>query len=161
DKTPPATPSGVTVTAIDASSQLEVRWSVVTMDVEGHVDSSGLTGYNVYRFGAENAPFASGTQIGSTIPQPTVGTLLVTTLDSSPNLRTQYGEKTWWYRVRAIDAAGNLGAYSAAVGGHLKDITPPDPPKSVSADGFDDYIEVQWAPNTEPDLDHYQVYRSY
>jgi hypothetical protein len=161
DTTAPAAPSGVTVTALDPQSRIEIRWGVVTLDVEGHADPSGVSGYNVYRFDAENAPFTSGVQIGSTLPQPAAGTVVGTTIDSSGNLRPAYGEKTFWYRVRAVDAGGNLSAYSAAVGGHLKDITPPAPPKNVAADGFDDYIEVRWAPSAEPDLDHYQVYRSY
>jgi hypothetical protein len=161
DKTPPATPSGLTVTALDPQSQIEVRWSVSTLDVEGHADSSGVTGYNVFRYDAENAPLSSGTQIGAIVPQPGPGTQLATAIDTSGTLRPQYGEKTYWYRVQAIDGSGNRSAYSAAVGAHLKDITPPDPPKRVAAEGFDTYIQVQWAANTEPDLDHYGIFRSY
>jgi len=161
DKTAPATPSGVTVTALDPQSQIEVRWTTSTVDVEGHVDSSGVTGYTVFRYEAENAPFTSGVQIGGLVPQPGAGVQLAMAVDSSANLRPQYGEKTYWYRVRAVDASGNTSAHSAAVGGHLKDITPPDPPKNLAAEGFDTYIELKWSPNTEPDLDHYQIFRSY
>jgi hypothetical protein len=161
DTTPPATPSGLIVTALDPQSQLEARWSVSTLDVEGHVDSSGVVGYNVFRYDTENAPLSSGTQIGGLIPQPGPGTQLVTAIDASSNLRPQYGEKTYWYRVQAIDGSNNRSGYSAAVGAHLKDITPPDPPRNVAAEGFDTYIQVQWAANTEPDLDHYGVFRSY
>jgi len=161
DKTPPATPSGVTVTALDPQSQIEVRWTTSAVDAEGHADSSGVTGYTVFRYDAENAPLASGVQIGGVVPQPGPGVQTAVALDSSPNLRPPYGEKTYWYRVRAADANGNISGYSAAVGGHLKDITPPDPPKNLAAEGFDTYIELKWFPNTEPDLDHYQIFRSY
>jgi chitodextrinase len=161
DKTPPATPSGVIVTALDPLSELQIGWTSSTVDTEGHVDSSGVTGYTVFRYDAENAPLTSGVQIGGVVPQPGLGVQLATAIDNSPNLRPQYGEKTYWYRVRAVDANGNASAYSAAVGGHLKDITPPDPPKNLSAEGFNDYIELKWSPNTEPDLDHYQIFRSY
>ena len=161
DKTAPATPSGLTVTALDPQSQLQIRWTTSTVDTEGHADSSGVTGYTVFRYEAENAPFTSGLQIGGVVALPGPGVQLATAVDTSSNLRPQFGEKTYWYRVRAIDANGNTSAYSAAVGGHLKDITPPDPPKNLTAEGFDDYIELQWSPNTEPDLDHYQVFRSY
>jgi hypothetical protein len=152
---------GVTVTALDAQSQIEVRWTASNIDVEGHQDTSGVTGYKVFRYDAENAPVASGTQIGGTVPQPGAGVSLATAIDASPNLRPAYGEKTFWYRVQAIDANGNISAYSAAVGGHLKDITPPAPPKNLKAEGFDTYIQLNWSPNNEPDLDHYQVFRSY
>jgi chitodextrinase len=161
DKTAPATPSGVTVTALEPQSQIQVRWTTSPLDVEGHVDSSGVTGYTVFRYDAENASLTGGVQIGGLVPQPSSSIQLATTVDSSANLRPQYGEKTYWYRVRAVDAKGNVGAYSAAVGGHLKDITPPDPPKNLAAEGFDTYIELKWSPNTEPDLDHYQIFRSY
>jgi fibronectin type 3 domain-containing protein len=161
DNTAPATPSGVTVTALDPLSQLQVGWTTSTVDVEGHVDSSGVTGYTVFRYEVENAPLTSGVQIGGVVPQPGPGVQLAAAIDSSANLRPQYGEKTYWYRVRAVDAKGNASAYSAAVGGHLKDITPPDPPKNLAAEGFDTYIELKWSPNTEPDLDHYEIFRSY
>jgi hypothetical protein len=161
DKTAPATPSGVTVTALDEQSQLEVRWTTSSMDVEGHLDASGVNGYKVFRYDAENAPVASGTQIGGVIPQPATSISLAAAVDSSPNLRPPFGEKTFWYRVQAIDNNGNVSAYSAAVGGHLKDITPPAPPTNLAAEGFDNYIQLKWSPNTEPDLDHYQVFRSY
>jgi hypothetical protein len=161
DKTPPATPMGVTVTALDAQSQIEIRWTASNMDVEGHPDASGVAGYKVFRYEAENAPVASGSQIGGTVPQPGVGVSLATAIDTSPNLRPAYGEKTYWYRIQALDASGNVSAYSAAVGGHLKDITPPLPAKNLSAEGFDTYIQLKWSPNTEPDLDHYQIFRSY
>src|SRR5262249_49731806 len=149
------------VTALDPQSELQVRWTTATVDTEGHQDSSGVTGYTVFRYDAENAPLASGLQIGSVVPQPGTGVLFATAIDNSANLRPPYGEKTFWYRVRAADANGNTSGYSAAVGGHLKDITPPDPPKNLAAEGFDDYIELKWSPNTEPDFDHYQIFRSY
>jgi hypothetical protein len=161
DKTAPATPSGLAVTPLEPQSQIEVRWTTSTLDVEGHADSSGVTGYQAYRYDAENAPLSSGTAIGGIVPQPGAGVNFAVAVDTSGNLRPQYGEKTYWYRVRAIDGSGNQSAYSAAVGGHLKDITPPDPPKNLTADGADTYIQLQWTPNTEPDLDHYQVFRSY
>jgi len=161
DSTPPTTPSGVTVTALDPQNQIQVRWTASTLDVDGHVDSSGVTGYTVFRYDAENALLASGVQIGGVVPQPGPSVQAASVVDSSANLRPQYGEKTYWYRVRAVDAKGNTSAYSAAVGGHLKDITPPDPPKNLTAEGFDTYIELKWSANTEQDLDHYEIFRSY
>jgi hypothetical protein len=160
DSTPPATPAQVTATAIDPQQAIEVRWTVVTMDIAGHVDSSGVVGYRLFRFNSQNDPLSSGVPIGSTIPSPPAGTTFVTGIDSSSNLMPPYGEQTFWYRVQAIDGAGNLSGMSSATGAHLKDVTPPAPPRGVAAAGFDTYIQLTWTPNTEPDLNGYDVYRS-
>ncbi|HEY3204793.1 MAG TPA: hypothetical protein VGL03_14175 [Thermoanaerobaculia bacterium] len=160
DKTPPAAPSGVSVKAVDSQNRLEVRWNIVQSDVEGHEESSPIAGYRLFRYDAENAPLPTGTQIGGVIPPPAPGITDMTASDNASILRPPFGEQTFWYRVEAFDSSGNVGARSAAAGGHLKDITPPAPPKNVAAEGFDDFIRVTWAPNTEPDLDGYQIYRS-
>jgi hypothetical protein len=160
DKTPPAAPSGISVKAVDTQNRLEVRWNIVQSDIEGHQESSAISGYRLFRYDAENAPLPMGTQIGGVIPPPAAGITDMTASDNAALLRPPFGEQTFWYRVEAFDAGGNTSARSAAAGGHLKDITPPAPPKGIAAEGFDDFIRVTWAPNTEPDLDGYQIYRS-
>jgi hypothetical protein len=160
DKTPPAAPSGVSVKAVDSQNRLEVRWNIVQSDVEGHQESSPIGGYRIFRYDAENAPLLSGLQIGGVIAPPAPGITDVAASDNASLLRPPFGEQTFWYRVEVFDGAGNVSARSAAAGGHLKDITPPAPPKHVDAEGFDDFIRVTWAANTEPDLDGYQIYRS-
>jgi hypothetical protein len=160
DRTAPAAPAGMSVTAVDSEHRLEVRWNVVEHDVEGHVESAAMAGYRVFRYESENAPPGSGVQVGGLIPSPPPGQGFVLTSDNAPLLRPPFGEKTYWYRVEAVDVAGNVSARSAALGGHLADITPPAPPKGVTAEGFDEFIRVRWVPNTEPDLDGYQIYRS-
>jgi hypothetical protein len=119
-----------------------------------------MAGYRLFRYESQNAPLATGVQIGALVASPPLGQPFVVASDSAPLLRPPFGEKTFWYRVEAMDAAGNVSARSAAVGGHLADITPPAPPAGVTAEGFDDFIRVRWDPNTEPDLDGYQIYRS-
>lgn len=161
DSTPPATPIEVAVTPLEPQSQIEIRWTTSTVDVEGHADSSHVTGYQAFRYDSENAPLSSGIAIGGVVPQPGPGVTLAVSRDTTANLRPPFGEKTHWYRVRAIDGSGNRSAYSAAIGGHLDDITPPAPPKNLAAVGADDLIGLQWSPNVEPDLDHYEVFRSY
>jgi fibronectin type 3 domain-containing protein len=160
DKTPPAAPSGVSVRAVDPENRLEVRWNIVEFDTDGHVESSAIAGYKLYRYDSENAPLASGTQIGGVIPPPAPGSTYMTASDISSGLRPPFGEKTYWYRAEVSDAAGNTSARSMSAGGHLKDITPPAPPKGLTAEGFDDFIRLRWNANTEPDLDGYQIYRS-
>ncbi len=160
DKTPPAAPSGVSVKAVDSQNRLEVRWNIVQSDIEGHQESSPIAGYRLFRYDAENAPLTAGTQIGGVIAPPAPGITDMTASDNAALLRPPFGEQTFWYRVETFDGSGNVSARSAAAGGHLKDITPPAPPKNVSAEGFDDFIRVTWAANSEPDLDGYQIYRS-
>jgi chitodextrinase len=160
DKTPPMAPNGLSITPIDSQNRLEVRWNVANLDTDGHVESAPIAGYRLYRYESENTPLGSGTQIGAVIPSPPAGQTFITASDNDPILRPQFGEKTFWYRVEATDASGNVGARSAAIGGHLKDITPPAPPKGIAAEGFDDFIVVRWNANTEPDVDGYLIYRT-
>ncbi len=160
DKTPPAAPSSVSVTAVDSQNRLEVRWNVVQSDIDGHEESSPIAGYRLFRYETENAPLPTGIQIGGVIPPPASGITDMAASDNAAILRPPFGEQTFWYRVEAFDGSGNVSSRSAAAGGHLKDITPPAPPKDVAAKGFDDFIRITWAANTEPDLDGYQIYRS-
>ena len=160
DTTPPAAPSGVTVTAVNAENRLEARWNIVEYDVEGHRETEALVGYRLFRYESQNVDPAAGIQIGALILPPAAGQTFVVISDSDPGLRPPFGEKTFWYRVEVQDAAGNVSARSAAISGHLDDIAPPAPPKNVVAEGFDDFIQLRWTANTEPDLDGYQIYRS-
>jgi fibronectin type 3 domain-containing protein len=161
DKTPPMVPSGITVTSDDPASSLQIKWTKVNRDVQNHVEIPPVSGYKVYRYESPGDPTTGATQVGGLIPHPAnPGITEVTFTDSDPILRPPYGEKTFWYRVEAVDAANNAGSRSAAAGGNLKDITPPSPPKNVDAEGFDDYILVSWDLNSEPDMDGYMIYRS-
>lgn len=160
DTTPPAAPSALRVTVVNTENRIEVDWNVVEFDVEGHAESAPMAGYRLFRYESENADPASGVQIGGMIASPAAGGTVVAGSDSDAILRPPFGEKTFWYRVEARDAAGNVSARSAAVAGHLADITPPAPPQGLAAEGFDTFIRLRWKMNTEPDLDSYQVYRS-
>jgi PKD repeat protein len=89
DITPPSAPSGVTATA-SGSSSINLSWTAST-------DNVGVTGYRVERCtGANCATFAQiATPAGTTF--------------SNTGLA---GSTSYSYRVRAVDAAGNLSAYS-------------------------------------------------
>lgn len=92
DTTPPSAPAGLTATAA-FSSQINLTWSAST-------DNVGVTGYRVeYCQGAGCANF---TQIAA-LTSTTLGSLGL-----APG--TSYS-----YRVRAVDAAGNLSDYSSVV----------------------------------------------
>ncbi len=160
DATPPAAPSGVVVIPDDALGKIEVKWEKVSRDVFGHKEIPPVKGYRVFRRGVQDGPDATPVLISGLIPQPGSGKTTVQFFDADPNLRPPFGEKEFWYEIECEDQKGNVGARSAAISGHLKDIKPPQPPVGVMADGFDDHITVSWMPNGEPDLDGYLIYRS-
>ncbi len=161
DKTVPLSPVDVRVVADDVSSALEIFWLKVETDINNHPEALGMSGYRVYRYEDTGDPDTGATPVGGLISHPTnPGIIEVSVTDSAPILRPLYGEKTYWYRVEAIDTASNVSARSAAAGGHLKDITAPSSPTNVAAMGFDDFIRVTWKLNNEPDMDGYSIYRS-
>lgn len=68
---------------------------------------------------------------------------------------------TYYYVVRARDAAGNLSdASNIASATATSDTTPPAAPTGLSAVAGDAQVTLDWNDSTEPDLDHYVVYRS-
>jgi fibronectin type 3 domain-containing protein/chitodextrinase len=157
DSTAPSTPQSVRVSANNATDELEIEWTAVAEDVEGRVEVQGLRGYEVLRYRTPNDR-DSGTPI-ATVPHPANRTL-VDTVDADPTLRSQYGEKTFYYRIRTVDAAGNESALSATGSGYLEDVTPPSPPTNVTPEGADSSITIEWDPVSAPDRDEYVVYRS-
>ena len=92
DTTPPTAPSNLTATPA-SSSQINLSWTAST-------DNVGVTSYLVERC------TGTGCSTYTQIAAPTTTTFS----DSSLAAGTAYG-----YRVRAIDAAGNLSSYSNTV----------------------------------------------
>src|SRR5262249_27953357 len=89
DTTPPSAPSNLTATAV-SSTQINLSWTAAT-------DNVGVTGYQLERCqGASCSTFAL-------IASPTTTTFS----DTGATAGTSYS-----YRVRAQDAATNLGPYS-------------------------------------------------
>ncbi|MFB6817588.1 fibronectin type III domain-containing protein [Streptomyces sp. NPDC056347] len=116
DKTAPAAPVGVTATYDGSGARLS--WPPV----------SGASSYEVQRSLAPKGPFSS-------IAAPTRSTVLT---DADAAVGT-----TYYYRVRALDVAGNASPYSVPV---QLDVTEPKPlpPTSVSANGRVDRSTVGW-----------------
>ena len=79
---------------------------------------------------------------------------------ASTRLRSGCGEKTFYYRVEAIDVAGNVSQRSVAVGNALKDTLKPPPPKGTSAEGFETFIRVKWLIEEYCDTNVYLIYRA-
>jgi hypothetical protein len=156
DETPPAVPYGIAVEAYPDG--LQPRWYQVTHDGKGHVELSGVQGYKIYRF--ENADsLADSVLIKSLLPD-TLGAFPYFK-DTSPAIFSAYGEKTYWYRVRCIDNAGNISGLSPSAGNNLPDTTPPNPPRNLKAESHADHIALGWEkPNpVPPDLAGYNIYR--
>ena len=160
DLTAPAVPGGVAVAADDGNGAIEVRWDKVEHDIDGHIEDPEVKGYRVFRRGVKGGPDEKPVQVSGFINQPGVKQRLLLFTDSDKALRPQYGEKEFFYEIECEDSVGHKSSYSAAVGGHLKDITAPGSPQGLAAEGFDDHIRLEWTPNPEPDMDGYLVYRS-
>ena len=112
DTTPPARPASLTATAVSAG-EVDLSWPAAT-------DNVGVTGYLVERCtGAGCSSFAQ-------VATPTATSYKDTAVDAG----TAYG-----YRVRATDAAGNLGSYSATATATTP--APTGPSGLVAAFGFD------------------------
>ncbi len=162
DSTAPSVPLDITTVADNIAGSVTIRWTQVVKNISGHwerPDSS--VRYKLYRFTSSENP--------DSIPSVMLGANIITkkglhardTVDADPNLRAIYGNRTWWYRLRSVDMAGNISQWSTASSAIIKDITPPSITKNVSTKGYEDYIAVKWKPNTEPDMASYVIYRSY
>lgn len=95
DTTPPSAPTGLTLNA--AAGKLTLSWTAST-------DNVGVTGYQIWRASSAAGPFAQIATSTST-----------TYLDSGLPRRT-----TFYYYVKAVDAAGNVSAASATASGRTK-----------------------------------------
>ena len=130
DTQAPAAPTGLTATAV-SSSQINLSWTAST-------DNVGVTGYLVERCqGASCSTFAQ-------IATPTTTSYSDTGLTAS----TSYS-----YRVRAKDAANNLGSYSSTASATTQaagDVVAPSAPSNllvVAASSSE--IDLAWTASTD------------
>ncbi len=123
DTTAPSVPSGVS-TSVTGSS-VAVSWTAST-------DNVGVTGYDVYRGTTSGFTANAASRIG----QPTA--------TSFTNSGVAAG--TWYYRVAARDAAGNVSAASAAEAATVT--APPAEPVTVQVAPDDDAMVFQAIPTT-------------
>jgi len=129
DTTPPSAPSALTATAA-GTTQINLAWTASTDDI-------GVTGYRVERCqGAGCTTFAQ-------IATPTTASFSDTGLAAG----TSYS-----YQVRAVDAAGNLSAYSntATAVTPAPDLTPPPAPAGLTAAAASaTQINLGWTASTD------------
>lgn len=160
DSTAPSVPLDLSTTTDDVAGHVTVKWQQVVKDINGHWEYPDSTvRYKLYRFTSTDNPITTpSTYLGEF---PTIGGLKYRDrTDTDPSLRSAFGNKTWWYRLRAVDQATNISQWSSAVSAIVKDITKPDVVKNLETKGFEEYISVKWNPNSEPDIASYMVYRS-
>ncbi len=136
--TPPPTPRGVTAVHGQGTAVV-VSWQPVVLD--------DLMGYRVYR-GPDPDHLE---QANSSLVSKSTATFTDTITTAGT---------TYYYTVTAVDTALNESKNSDPVKTTAPDPNPPSPPGSVFAHGEDDRILVSWAPNHEPDLAGYRLYRS-
>ncbi len=138
DATPPTAPTGLTAGA--AGTTINLSWTAAT-------DNVGVVRYNVHR----------GTTTGFTpsaanrIAQPT-GT---TYSDSG------LGPGTYFYKVTAEDAAGNVGPVSNTASATVADTIPPSVTTGLAATGGAGQAVLGWNPATDNvGVVRYNVHRS-
>lgn len=135
DLVPPAEVTGTVVTADTARVKLD--WANST--------DADLAGYHVYR---------------ATSPDGTY-----TRLTAKPRLASYYLDTTApaglrsYYRITAVDKAGNESAPVAATGVR-KDGTAPTAVRTLTGSRAEEGVVLDWADNTEADLAGYVVSRA-
>ncbi|MFA5423480.1 MAG: glycoside hydrolase family 30 beta sandwich domain-containing protein, partial [Phycisphaerae bacterium] len=135
DTTAPAAPTGLSATAGDGTVSL--NW-----DDNGETD---LAGYNVKRSTTQGSGYSS------------IATDVATS-DYTDNTVTN--GTTYYYVVTAVDESDNESGNSDEDSATPIDTTAPAAPANLSTSGSDGFVSLDWADNTEPDLDGYNVYRS-
>ena len=137
DTTAPTVPAGLTATTV-SSSQINLSWSAST-------DSTGVTGYRIYR---------GGTQIATSVTTSYSNTTL------TPS--TAYS-----YTISAYDAAGNVSAQSASASATTQaaaapDTTAPTTPTNLSATPISStQINLSWTASTDAvGVTGYRIYRN-
>ncbi len=128
DTTRPSTVRSMTV-ALGAGDEVVIAWDAATDDV-------GVIGYDVYRATSAAGPFD-----------------LLARADGTVYTDTGVAADTYWYYVRAVDGAGNVGwrngSRSIVVPG-AGDVERPSTPRGLQVDGVGaDSVELSWTPSTD------------
>ena len=158
DSTPPAVPRDILLTADDVTGQVTIHWERVRFDEQGHRDS--VSAYRIYRYTSAEDPNTTPSVFLGAVAPPIGSLHAKDTIDKDPALRGAFGDRTWWYRIKAVDLAGNASQFSTAFSVTVKDVTAPDLVHGLAAEGQEASIDLTWMLNSEPDIAGYAVYRS-
>lgn len=143
DSVAPTTPGNLTATADTVAKAIKLAWTAST-------DNVAVTGYQITRTDvATNASVTfTSTSVAYTDSSVTVGT-------------------TYKYKVRAVDAAGNLSAYSTEVSGIVpnsgggEDTIAPSAPTGVVATPGSSSVSLSWSASTDNvGVVGYEIYRN-
>ncbi len=126
DTTAPSAPAGLAGTV--AGATVNLSWTASTDDV-------GVVRYNVHRGTSSGFTPSAANRIG----QPT------TTSFSDTGLAIG----TYYYKVTAEDAAGNVGAESNQATATVADATPPSAPGTVTAGVAGSTVNLSWTAATD------------
>ncbi|MGI9111088.1 MAG: LamG-like jellyroll fold domain-containing protein, partial [Gaiellaceae bacterium] len=139
DSTSPSAPG--TLAAIGGLGQVSLSWGAAADDV-------GVTRYNVHRSATSGFTPSTANRIG----QP-AGTSYV---DSG------LAAGSYFYKVTAEDAAGNVGPAGNEAGGTATaDTTPPSAPSNLSAAGGAGQVALSWTAATDAGgISRYNLHRS-
>lgn len=136
DPDPPSAPAGLQA-SMQSQSVVQLSWLPAT-------DNVGVKGYRVAR--------------------STDGTTYRTVADVTGTSATDAGLtalSTYWYRVEAYDAGGNVSTPSAPVVVQVPDMTPPSAPSGLTVAGRGPgTIDLAWSAATDNvGVDRYRVFR--
>ncbi|MGY6757717.1 fibronectin type III domain-containing protein [Klenkia terrae] len=87
------------------------------------------------------------------------GLLLATVTGTSYADTGLTNDRTYAYRLAAVDTHGNDSVATAVVPATPTDLTPPAPPTGLAVARGDGQVVLTWTANTEPDLATYRVLR--
>src|SRR5207342_3335138 len=138
DTSPPTAPSGLSATVVGTTVNLS--WAASS-------DNVGILRYNLYR--GTSAGFTPS--LANRIAQPS------TTLYSDIGLAAG----TYYYKLTAEDAAGNVSGLSNEASALIPDTTPPSAPANLSATGGAGQASLSWSAATDNiAVTRYDLYRS-
>jgi fibronectin type 3 domain-containing protein len=136
DLTPPLPP-------LDLSAKIEEGKALLSWSANKEAD---LKGYNIYRSLSAEKDFLK------------INPALISENKFSDSQIKQ--NLLYWYRLAAVDNAGNESDYSGAVSVLIEDKNPPLLPYGLKAEAEEGKIILQWSANSEPDLLGYRLYRA-
>ncbi|MFE1963354.1 PA14 domain-containing protein [Streptomyces sp. NPDC059479] len=131
DRTAPAVPAGLTAAA--ETDGLLIGWRGVT----------GAVSYRVYRAVKADGVFAEAGTTNQVSYQDT----------------SAVDGVTYYYRVTALDGAGNESGRSAVVSGRSKDLTPPPAVTGLAVTPTEYGFDLAWDANPATDIARYTVHR--
>ncbi|BDZ42736.1 hypothetical protein GCM10025865_20350 [Paraoerskovia sediminicola] len=144
DTQAPSVPSGVTASA--SGSSVEVTWSAST-------DDTGVTRYVVYRSDDEAFEVSESSQVAEVA-------------DGTSFTDAGLAAGAYYYRVVAVDAAGNVSEASASRSATVEEPVGPDTqapsvPSGVAASASGSSVDVSWSASSDDrGVAGYVVYRS-